>query len=149
MLATRISFSPSNPSPSPRIMTPPVEVIAPIIGSVTTRSTSPTESVMLPCTTSTVPAESNTPHREAQDHGDQRNERVGELEEVGDTDQHRYQPDGVHRRLAHLWGQLRAGEYAQPAACQHGDDVYGGPCPDQGFPFTRRSIDAPALSKLS
>ena len=62
MFATRTSFSSNKTSPRPKIKIPPVAVVAWIIGSVMRPSRSPAESVSVPCTTKTVPADKMTPH---------------------------------------------------------------------------------------
>jgi hypothetical protein len=60
--ATLMSLSSRRPSPRPRSSTPPVEVIASIMGSLMKDPKSAPASVRLPCTPSTDPAERSTPH---------------------------------------------------------------------------------------
>ena len=65
-----------------------------------------------------------------------------EFQKVRDTDQERYDADGLHGGVAHRSGELRANQGADAPAREHGDDVYGGSQPYENSQYSRSTAQA-------
>ena len=68
--------------------------------------------------------------------------RCSELQKVRDTDQERYDADGLHGGVAHRFGELRAHQGADARADEHGNDVYGGSQPHENSQYSRSTAEA-------